>query len=353
MIDLDGTPNKARLGANAILAVSLALAKAAADDLGMPLYRYVGGVFARTLPVPMMNIVNGGKHADNPIDIQEFMVQPVGAATFADAIRMGSEIFQAAEEGAARRRPQHQCRRRGRLRAEPEIGRGGAGLHHAAPARPPATGPARTSPSRSTAPAPSSSRTATYDLEGEGKRFDAAGMVDYLGDTLRPLPDRVHRGWLRRGRLGRLEAADRRARRQGPARGRRSVRHQHRSGCGAASRRGTANSILVKVNQIGTLSETLEAIELAQRAGYHHGDEPSVGRDRGQHHRRPRGGHQLRPDQDRQPRPQRSHGEVQPAAADRGRSWARRPATLDGRFCDVNSCVAADARVIWPRQRSR
>ncbi|HYZ61727.1 MAG TPA: phosphopyruvate hydratase, partial [Acetobacteraceae bacterium] len=95
MVDLDGTPNKARLGANAILAVSLAVAKAAADDLGLPLYRYVGGVFARTLPVPMMNIINGGKHADNPIDIQEFMIQPVGAATIADAVRMGSEVFQA------------------------------------------------------------------------------------------------------------------------------------------------------------------------------------------------------------------------------------------------------------------
>jgi len=95
MIDLDGTPNKARLGANAILGVSLAVAKAAAEEGGMPLYRYVGGVFAHTLPVPMMNIVNGGKHADNPIDIQEFMVQPVGAASLAEAVRIGSEIFQA------------------------------------------------------------------------------------------------------------------------------------------------------------------------------------------------------------------------------------------------------------------
>src|SRR5947209_11238388 len=95
LIDLDGTANKSRLGANAILAVSLAVAKAAAADLGVPLYRYLGGVFARTLPVPMMNIINGGRHADNPIDIQEFMVQPVGAATLADAVRMGSEIFQA------------------------------------------------------------------------------------------------------------------------------------------------------------------------------------------------------------------------------------------------------------------
>ena len=95
LIDLDGTPNKARLGANAILGVSLAVAKAAAADLELPLYRYVGGVFARTLPVPMMNIVNGGEHADNPIDIQEFMIQPVAAATIADAVRMGSEMFAA------------------------------------------------------------------------------------------------------------------------------------------------------------------------------------------------------------------------------------------------------------------
>ena len=99
MIDLDGTPNKARLGANAILAVSLGVAKAAAEDLGMPLYRYVGGVYARTLPVPMMNIVNGGKHADNPIDIQEFMIQPVAAGTVADAIRMGSEVFMQLKKG--------------------------------------------------------------------------------------------------------------------------------------------------------------------------------------------------------------------------------------------------------------
>ena len=99
MIDLDGTPNKARLGANAILAVSLAVAKAAANDLGLPLYRYVGGVYARTLPVPMMNILNGGKHADNPIDIQEFMIQPISAPTLADAVRMGSEIFAVLKKG--------------------------------------------------------------------------------------------------------------------------------------------------------------------------------------------------------------------------------------------------------------
>src|ERR1700733_12502750 len=99
LIDLDGTANKSRLGANAILAVSLAVAKAAAVELGLPLYRYVGGVYARTLPVPQMNIVNGGVHADNPIDIQEFMIMPVGAGTVADGVRMGSEIFAALKKG--------------------------------------------------------------------------------------------------------------------------------------------------------------------------------------------------------------------------------------------------------------
>ncbi len=111
LIDLDGTPNKARLGANAILGVSLAVAKAAANELGLPLYRYVGGVYARTLPVPMMNILNGGKHADNPIDIQEFMIQPIAAPTVAEAVRWGSEIFATLKKGLHGCRPQHQCRR--------------------------------------------------------------------------------------------------------------------------------------------------------------------------------------------------------------------------------------------------
>ena len=120
MIDLDGTPNKSRLGANAILGVSLACAKAAAESFDMPLYRYVGGTSARTLPVPMMNIINGGVHADNPIDFQEFMILPVGAATFSPKrLRMRLEIFQTLKKATARRRPQHQCRRRRRLCAEP------------------------------------------------------------------------------------------------------------------------------------------------------------------------------------------------------------------------------------------
>ena len=119
MIALDGTPNKARLGANAILGVSLAVAKAAADRQRLPLYRYVGGTQARVLPVPMMNIVNGGVHADNPIDFQEFMIMPVGAPTFAEGLRMGAEIFHTLKKALHDAGPQHRRRRRGRLCAEP------------------------------------------------------------------------------------------------------------------------------------------------------------------------------------------------------------------------------------------
>jgi enolase len=130
MIELDGTPNKGRLGANAILGVSLAAAKAAADFTSQPLYRYVGGTGARVLPVPMMNIINGGQHADNPIDIQEFMVMPVSADTIREAVRMGSEVFHTLkkeqhDQGLPRRR------RRGRLRAQPAVGSRGAGRHRA------------------------------------------------------------------------------------------------------------------------------------------------------------------------------------------------------------------------------
>ncbi len=119
MIELDGTPNKKRLGANALLGVSLACAKAAAEESGLPLYRSIGGVYAHVLPVPMMNIVNGGAHADNPIDIQEFMIMPVGADTVADAVRMGcGSLPRASRKICPKGWPQHQRRRRGRLRSD-------------------------------------------------------------------------------------------------------------------------------------------------------------------------------------------------------------------------------------------
>ena len=126
LIELDGTPNKGRLGANAILGVSLAVAKAAAMDSGLPLYRYVGGSQASLLPVPMMNIINGGVHADNPIDIQEFMIMPVKAARFCRSAAHGLGGLPRAAQPAQGCRPQHQRRRRGRLRAQPRHGRRGA-----------------------------------------------------------------------------------------------------------------------------------------------------------------------------------------------------------------------------------
>ena len=128
LIALDGTPNKSKLGANAILGVSLATAKAAADASGLPLYRYVGGATARVLPTPMMNIINGGAHADNPIDFQEFMILPIGAPSFKDALRWGAEIFHGSQGRAEKGRAQHQCRRRGRLRAESPFRRSRARL---------------------------------------------------------------------------------------------------------------------------------------------------------------------------------------------------------------------------------
>jgi enolase len=128
LIALDGTPNKGRLGANAILGVSLAVAHAAAKARGQKLYRYVGGTQAHLLPVPFMNIINGGAHADNPIDFQEFMILPVGAPTFREALRMGAEVFHSLRKSAEGCGTQYQCRRRGRLRAEPEVGRRGAEL---------------------------------------------------------------------------------------------------------------------------------------------------------------------------------------------------------------------------------
>ncbi len=160
MIALDGTPNKGRLGANAILGVSLAAAKAAANSKGDPLYRYVGGAAARLLPVPMMNIINGGVHADNPIDFQEFMIMPAGMASFAEALRAGAEIFHTLARRSEGARPQHQCRRRRRLRAQSEIGGSSARSDRAGDRPRPATSRARTYGSRSIRRRASSTRTA-------------------------------------------------------------------------------------------------------------------------------------------------------------------------------------------------
>ncbi|MBR0647005.1 phosphopyruvate hydratase [Plastoroseomonas hellenica] len=266
MIELDGTPNKARLGANATLAVSLAVAKAAAEEIGMPLYRYVGGTFARTLPVPMMNIINGGKHADNPIDIQEFMVMPVAAGTMADAVRVGAEIF------AALKKALHDAGHNTNVGDEggfaPNIGSADEALAFIAKA----CEAAGHRVGEDVVFALDCAATeffhdGAYKLEGEGKTFDQAGMVDYLAGLCAKWPivsiedgcaEDDWAGWkLLTDKLGakvQLVGDDL------------FVTNPERLRLGIE--RATANAILVKVNQIGTLSETLDAVEIAHRAAY-------------------------------------------------------------------------------------
>ncbi len=266
MVDLDGTPNKSRLGANAILAVSLALAKASADDLGLPLYRYVGGVFARTLPVPMMNIINGGKHADNPIDIQEFMIQPVGAATFADAVRMGSEVFQALKQQL------HDAGHNTNVGDEggfaPNIGSAEEALGFIARA----CETAGYRPGEDITFALDCASTeffhdGAYKLEGEGKTFDAAQMVAYLADLCGRFPiASIEDGCAEDDWAGWKHLTDVLGAKVQLVGDDLFVTNTERLRRGIEE--GTGNSILVKVNQIGTLSESLEAIEMAQRARF-------------------------------------------------------------------------------------
>ena len=266
LIDLDGTPNKARLGANAILGVSLALVKAAAMDNGLPLYRYIGGVSARTLPVPMMNIVNGGKHADNPIDIQAFMIQPVGAASIADAVRVGAEVFQTLKKLLAEGGHNTNVGDEGGF--APNLKSADEALGFIAKA----CEKAGYKPGEDITFALDCASTeffkdGIYDLEGEGKRFDAGQMVDYLANLAARYPiasiedgcaEDDWAGWkLLTERLGsKLQLVGDDLFVTNPERLRRGIQA------------GTGNSILVKVNQIGTLTETLEAVEIAHRAGY-------------------------------------------------------------------------------------
>ncbi|WP_160120295.1 phosphopyruvate hydratase [Rhodovarius lipocyclicus] len=266
MLELDGTPNKARLGANAILAVSLAVAKAAAQEHGLPLYRYVGGAFARTLPVPMMNIINGGKHADNPIDIQEFMIMPVGAESCSDAIRIGAEIF------AALKKALHDAGHNTNVGDEggfaPNIGSADEALAFIAKACE-KTGHKLGEDVMFALDCASTEfyHDGLYKLEGEGKTLDAGGMVDYLAALCAKWPiisiedgmsEDDWAGWkLLTDKLGgkvQLVGDDL------------FVTNSKRLAEGIKAK--TANSILVKVNQIGSLSETLEAVEMAHRASY-------------------------------------------------------------------------------------
>ena len=266
IIALDGTPNKARLGANAVLGVSLACAKASAAELDMPLYRYVGGVFARTLPVPMMNIVNGGVHADNPIDIQEFMIVPVGAPSVTDAIRMGSEIFHALRRKLADAGHNTNVGDEGGF--APNLASADAALGFVMQAIEAAGYHPGDDVVLALDPAASEFyRDGKYQLTGEGKVLDAAGMVAYYGDLVARYPilsiedgmaEDDWAGWeLLTRQLGqKIQLVGDDLFVTNPARLKEGVA------------RGVGNALLVKVNQIGTLSETLDAVEIAFRAGY-------------------------------------------------------------------------------------
>jgi len=266
LIKLDGTKNKSRLGANAILGVSLATAKAAAIASGLPLYRYIGGTSAHLLPVPMMNIINGGVHADNPIDIQEFMIMPVAAATGADAVRMGAEIFHTLKKS---------LKDAGLSTSVGDEGGFAPNLKSADEALGfimKAIEAAGYKPGSDVTLALDCAATeffkdGKYQLAGEGKSLDAAGMVKYLEDLVRRYPiisiedgmsEDDWAGW-----KALTEAIGARCQLVGDDL---FVTNTERLSQGIE--RGIANSILVKVNQIGSLSETLDAVSMAQNAGY-------------------------------------------------------------------------------------
>ena len=266
LIELDGTESKGRLGANAILGVSLAVAKAAAQSSGLPLYKYVGGVGARVLPLPMMNIINGGAHADNPIDIQEFMILPMGPDNFSDALRMGAEIFQALKK---------QLKAAGH---NTNVGDEGGFAPNLGSARDALAFIVQAGESAGYAAgkdfnlgldvaATEFFRDGCYHLEGEGKTLAAAAMVDYLAGLVDAFPivsiedgcsEDDLEGWAELTRVlgGRIQLVGDDL----------FVTNPKRLAMGID--KGLANSILVKVNQIGTLSETLDAVDMAHRNAY-------------------------------------------------------------------------------------
>jgi len=266
MIDLDGTDNKSNLGANAILGVSLAVAKAAADARGLPLYRYVGGVNAHVLPVPMMNIINGGEHADNPIDFQEFMVMPVGAGSISEAVRWGSEIFHTLKKGLHEKG------------LATSVGDEGGFAPNLASTRD-ALDFIMTSIDKAgfkagedvvlalDCAATEFFRNGKYEISGEGLSLSPHEMADYLAALCKDYPIRSiedglseddFEGWKaitdKIGREVQLVGDDL------------FVTNPERLAMGIG--KGLANSLLVKVNQIGTLTETLAAVSMAHRASY-------------------------------------------------------------------------------------
>jgi enolase len=266
MIVLDGTPNKARLGANAILGVSLAVAKAAAGASGLPLYRYVGGTSARLLPVPMMNIVNGGVHADNPIDFQEFMIMPVGAPTFAEALRMGAEVFQTLK--AALKAAGHNTNVGDEGGFAPNLPNADTALDFVMGAIAKA-GYKRGSDIVLALDCASTEffKDGAYRYEGEGKTRSRDEQARYLADLARRYPiASIEDGMAEDDFEGWKLLTDRVGKRCQLVGDDLFVTNVQRLEQGIHD--GLGNSILIKVNQIGTLTETLAAVEMAHKAGY-------------------------------------------------------------------------------------
>ena len=266
MIDLDGTPNKSRLGANAILGVSLAAAKAAADARGLPLYRYVGGVSARTLPVPMMNIINGGEHADNPIDVQEFMIMPVGAGSIAEAVRWGSEIFHTLKKGLSAKGLATAVGDEGGF--APNLASTRAALDFIAASVDEAGFKLGTDVVLALdCAATEFFRNGKYEISGEGLSLSPEEMAEYLAALVKDYPIKsIEDGMSEDDFVGWKALTDLVGDKcqlvgddlfvTNPIRLRQGIKD------------GLANSLLVKVNQIGTLSETLDAVDMAHRARY-------------------------------------------------------------------------------------
>lgn len=266
MIELDGTENKARLGANAILGVSMATAKAAAEEAGLPLYAYLGGPNAHILPTPMMNIINGGEHADNPVDFQEFMIVPVGAENLSEAVRMGSEVFHTLKKGLS------DAGLNTAIGDEGGFAPAVAGTDEAIGFVMKAIETAGYKPGDDMMLALDAASTeflknGKYELAGEGKSLGSDEMVRYLEDLVGKYPifsiedgmgEDDWDGWKNLtdaiGSKCQLVGDDL------------FVTNPVRLADGI--KKGVANSILIKVNQIGTLSETFEAVEMAHRAGY-------------------------------------------------------------------------------------
>ena len=268
LIELDGTHNKGKLGANAILGVSMAVARASAEELGLPLYQYIGGVNAKQLPVPMMNILNGGEHADNSVDVQEFMILPVGAKSFREGLRMGAEVFHSLNKVLSERGLASDVGDEGGF--APNLGSNREALELIVEA----IEKAGYEPGKDVmlgldvaATEMYDKETKLYDLKHEGKKLTAEQMVDLYEEWVNNFPivtiedgldEEDWDGWKvltdRLGKKVQLVGDDL------------FVTNTERLERGIEA--GVANSILIKVNQIGTITETLDAIEMAKRAGY-------------------------------------------------------------------------------------